>query len=267
MLGPRKPGMRVGPGNAAGAAGPSLFAQVLALSAGRPVFTADNHVIDGLTGKTRGFVDWNDSLHLLSQPVDGYQVALPTPQADFNGAVCASFSSTQIYESTLPPTAYPWLVDGSGVIAIDVFAPTATAGIVQVWLSCGFSGSAPALLTYGYGADVTVALYRAGGVALAPEIIGTIAAPTPRILQVEHGLSRSPQVYAKQTGSAAFEGSYDAPPVLGSPPESPLRLCTTSNNDFPATMRWRARLFFPLLTPPEIAIVHAWLLQDCGATP
>lgn len=257
---------RLGAGAAGpGGGAPSLFQQVLALAAGRPVFTADNHVVDGGTGKTRAFVDWNDATHVMSQPVAAQQVALPAAHADFAGALCATFSSAQWYQSTRLPASMPWLVDGSGVVAIDVFTPTSVAG-VQVWLSCGFTGVVPAMLTYVNAGALVVALYRAGGASIPPNPIGAVTV-APRILQVEHGVSRSPQWYVKQTGAVAVTGAYTTAPTAGSIPESPLRLCTLANNDFPASMRWRSRSFFPLLTPTQLAIVHAWILQDCGLTP
>jgi hypothetical protein len=241
----------------------ALFAQVLALSGGRPIFTADRYTVDGVSGKTAAFVDWSDSARTLAQATSAQQVALPASHASFSGSLCATFAGGQWYDSNQAAAFWDYMVDGAGVTSILVSEPTSAVGF-QGYATTAFSGINPGYFLYGNAGDPNLAIYGASGVAVVSSSFGA-GALAPYVLTIEHGTSRTPDWSAKRTGTAAATGAYGA--AVGSPTESTLRLGAYGNGSNPASMRWRALLTFPLLTSAQLAIVHAWIQADTGLAP
>lgn len=84
---------------------------IVALAAGRPVFTADRYTVDGVSGKVAAFVDWSDPTHLLSQSTSGNQVAIPAPDAGANGQLSMTHISASLtnYASNRAPASWVFL--------------------------------------------------------------------------------------------------------------------------------------------------------------
>ena len=101
----------------------ALFAGLLQLAAGKPVFTADYYIIDPTSGKVLAFVDWNDPTHLLIQTTTALQVRPPAPSDRFNGrlAITNSLAAVQ-YTSNRAASAFRYLHDGTGCTVLHVFA-------------------------------------------------------------------------------------------------------------------------------------------------
>lgn len=245
-------------------AGKTLFDRVLALTAGRPLFTADYYAIDGVSGKVSGFIDWNDASHVLAQSTSANQVALPAAHADFSGKLCATFSAHG-YQSNRAASTWVFANDGISCERVEVLTPTSAVGINVISTTVWAGISAGAQLYYtGAGAFNHAVYTSAAGVTAFNAPFGAATINVMRYLSMRHQLSATPDYELRQNGVLAVFGPYATPPTATTP-EAPF---TLGCNDFatisnPAPMRWRCAAFFPALDAGARTIVDAWCAAGC----
>lgn len=245
-----------GQGVGQGGSSATLFEQVLALSAGRPFFTADNYV--EVSGKAVAFIDWNDPAHVLSQPASANQVATPAPHSDFGGAVCASFTAAQAYLSSRPVAQ--WVMDHDGVSTEkwDVLSPldASGTGLISTTRNAG-----PGTQTYYTAGQFYHYLSGAAGVVGPVNFGPPIVAGTPTYVDVRHQAADPGAQYRLfHNGVEALAGNYASAPDPG-PADTPLSLGAVAPLGYPARMRWVATFFTPALTAEQRAVVHAWIQE------
>jgi hypothetical protein len=242
------------------AAPPSLFEQVLALSAGRPVFTADKYALDGVSGRVRSWIDWNNPAHVLDQATSAAQVPVPAPHADFGGAVCAAHAGLPPYEGNLPGAA-DFMHDGTGGACVMVFTPTGATDAVLVatrengrgFMIVRFSG--PVLRSY-----VTTATDALVINASTPG--GTTPIDAPTYIDFSFALSAAPDSTTRVKGAALVTQDAALAPEAGA---SARRILLGGfPGGFFTNMRWTALLFFPPLTPAQRTIVQDWIEAAYG---
>ena len=246
-----------------------LFQEVLALAAGRPVFTADNYIVDGVSGRVRAFVDWNDPTHQLVQTSAALQVPVPAPHADFGGALCASFTGAQAYQSNRGAGAWAFAHDGVSCERLDVFVPTSgSGGAANVVATTVIAGNNPGSQIY-YTAGATIHHYlgSAGGAPVNAASIGNGPASVPTYTMARHEAAAANQYQLRQRRTLIGQGAFAFPPTPAAA-QTPLTLGANGLPalQFPANVRWPACCFFPALSPAQRATVEAWLAQAYGIT-
>ncbi len=91
------------------------FGDILLLSAGRPVFTADLCIEDPThPGYVLRIVDHNDPTHWLEQTDPAKQVAMPAAHADFGGRLCFNFTGAEYYDSNRSIAYWQYMHNGTG---------------------------------------------------------------------------------------------------------------------------------------------------------
>jgi hypothetical protein len=88
-------------------------------------------------GKVTAFLDKVLPGHSMAQGTLAAQVAVPAPDVSFKGRQVAQFAGAQWYDSSLPPAAWSFFHDGSGMEYFVVNAPGTTNG----WLLGTITGS------------------------------------------------------------------------------------------------------------------------------
>jgi hypothetical protein len=245
---------------------PSLFAQVLALAAGRPVFTADNYTVDGVTGEVANWIDHSDPTHLLEQSIDLRQVLVPAPHADFGGAACASFDAVHpgLYVSNRPASAFRFCHDGTGVswyCTLTALEATWTASRF-VWGTINGGGTNFALLLGGNAASGFRYEISNGAVIYNPT---AAAGTTPNYVSGHYALTETPDVLYQLRTATVNNSNVTGVPSAGDP-SSTLLLGANPGFGNLGRFRWRNLMFFPLLTAPQRAVVEAYIAADTGLT-
>jgi hypothetical protein len=194
----------------------AMFAGLLQLAAGRPVFTADYYILDPVSGKVLAFVDWNDPTHLLIQTNSAFQVRPPQPHADFKGRLAVTFNAAEYYVSNRAASAWYYLHDGSDVHFTILGSPTNSTG--STWcgtrsavLGLNFQYVAPGLRWRIDAGALNLQTTMAVGVpAYATAQITTSGASTDEIFV--GGVSQATAVTAAQglagDGPLALGGNY-----------------------------------------------------------
>lgn len=239
----------------------SLFASVLALTAGRPVFTADYYAVDGVTGKVASFIDWNDPTHTLAQATSANQVALPAAHADFAGQLCATFdggTSARIYQSNRPAAYWSLLCNGPFWAYSTLTFTFATS--FQILYET-FSASAAGEFTCGSnGTGVNQNVWRPTNLGLSAS--SAIAIDTPLVFRHSLASAQSPQRALKTSLVAA------ASTTLGGSDQTtltPLVFGARASLGFPLRARVRHLLMlFPALDVAGQSLVEQYILQDSG---
>lgn len=249
----------------------SLFAAVLALSAGRPIFTADYYAVDGVTGKVASFVDWNDPTHVLAQSTDARQVDVSAPHVDFAGNLCATFVAADdagngnFYASNRAVAAWKFLHDGSGARLVHTMSPGTLASCHYFGTYTG--GAVPGAFLSSLGGTFNQARFvlanDAGAFAVdATHAAGSLALDTPRYYQLRYTEGASPEYQSYDNATQATTGSSAAAPGTGSPTQ-PLHLGHRANGTAPCNMRWREWFSGPD-TPAFAAAIQAYELGTNG---
>lgn len=252
---------------AGGSAALSLFEQVLALSAGRPVFTADKYTVDGISGRVRSWIDWNDPTHVLDQSIAAQQVPVPAAHADFAGALCATYTGGQAYQSNRAVAAWTFTADGVSNEQWDVFEPVGQASPGAVCATAFTGGQAGSLTTFEPGG--LTHLLGSGPSGSAGLLIlanpGASANDVPIYTSSRHQAAAAPQYELRRRGTLGASGPFGAP-ALNFPPQFPLIVGASGNPALsrPANMRWAATLFTPALTPAQRLIVETWIYETYG---
>jgi hypothetical protein len=235
-----------------------LFAEVLTLAAGRPVFTADNFIDVG--GKVAGFIDWNDPSHVLAQAASARQVATPLPHADFVGALCASFTAAQNYVSTRPTSQ--WVTEHDGVSSEMVIALTPTGAPVVFFQATAANASVAGVHLFHDGTLRHHLSNSSGGESIPSVSAGVTAVGTPVYLDIRHCAAEVPQWVVRNRGAVMSSGPYGAPPSAG-PSSIPCELGARAGAFF-CDMRWTALAFFPALNDTQRATVQQWMQAEYG---
>jgi len=243
------------------AAPPSLFQQVLALSAGRPVFTADKYVVDGVSGRVRGFVDWNDPTHTLEQATSANQVLVPGSSAAFNGAAVAAFPGTAVYGSTRPPSAWAFAHDGASCEYVIVFKQSVVAGVQAIAVT---TPAPPGFQAYCDGASLGVDVLNGAGAGVVPVTLVAATGAQATYLDMRTEAAGSPQWEARVRGVVGASGAYGAA-VSGTAPGAALQVgAVNAALAAPFFGDIAAVLFFPALTPAQRLIVETWIYETYG---
>lgn len=244
---------------------------MLALAAGRPVFTAGNPANIIIAGKVVSFVDWNDPTHFLTQPNVAIEVPAPVADPDFNGKLVITSDGTQGYQSTKPASFYSYTMDGVSFESFRVFAPSNVGGPAMLLDGTDVSPGIGGYQAYlgGVPGKSTATLLNTVGSSVNASY-GTLITNAPIYTDIRFELAGAGSQYELRTrGTLEASGPYSSPPSPSGPSRDPLRILT---NSYPAITfafvgRWAAVLHFPALTPAQRAIVHAWLLQEYGIAP
>jgi FAD/FMN-containing dehydrogenase len=243
----------------------TLFQRVLALSAGRPIFTANYYAVDGVSGKVSAFVDWNDPTHVLAQTTSANQVAIPAAHADFSNQLCGTFTA-HAYQSNRAVAQWIFAHDGVSCERVEVLTPTSAVAVPQVVSTTVWAAvAAGAQLYYTGGGAWNHSIYTsAAGISAINSPFGAATVNVPRYLSARHKAADTPDWELRQNGALVASGAYSVAPTA-TDPEVPFTLgcnnfATVSN---PAPMRWRAAAFFPALDAAGRAIVDAWCVAGC----
>lgn len=239
---------------------------VLVLAAGRPVFTADFYVVDGVSGKVRSWVDQSDPSHVLDQANTARQVPLPAAHADFGGALCATFNDNGLYLSNRPASAWRFCHDGTGVSWYCTLT-----GLENPWTASRFvwgtltgGGTTFALLLGGNAANGFRHEISNGAVIYNPT---AAAGTTPTYVSAHFALSENPDVLYQLKSATVNNSDVTGVPSAG---DSSSTLILGANSAFSGNFgrfRFRNLMFFPLLSAPERAIVEAYIQTDTGIAP
>ena len=239
----------------------SLFSQVLALAAGRPVFTADYYAVDGVSGKVASFIDWNDPTHTLAQASSSLQVAIPAAHADYGGKLCANFTGAEYYDSTRPTG---WAFTSNGTPNTFYWAATATdTTFGYLWNTRGtqvglgvttLSGPDRVSVVVGNDTINTLATTAAAGVNVP---INGRFSYTENITTPEFAL--------KVTGQTAVTGDSAAAPTATNPGVFRIGFRATASPSLPGKFRLRSLVFTP--EPRVGSLVPSWIQSDTGIAP
>lgn len=187
-------------------AAPSLFQQLLALSAGRPIFRASGHItLDG-DDLVVSVHDDNDDTHVLTQSDPAKRCAAPVGHADFNGQLCLTFAGVEWYASNRAASEWAFTVNGPFNLSF-VGTRTATATFDRIWTTRPGSGFGTLLYYANNTTQVRFDVVRSGG---APAAIntggGTTASPHAVIFTADQ--AESPQISLKRSGAAAVTTAF-----------------------------------------------------------
>lgn len=247
--------------------------RVMALSAGLPQFFASRYNVDGVSGEVASFIDANDPTHLLVQPTDTRQVALPAAHADFGGELCATTTGNEAYQSNRSTAYWFAIAAGANVETFRVFTPLAGAG-TRVLDATSFVGTSNGhQFYYDPAANVTASLNRTGGGSqdvMTPQSLGATGVDVPTYASLRF---RNPgdanQFECRRKGSLAASGAYANAPGVGGVSNVPL---TLFSNGYPApslgaVCRWVYWGMFPALTAAQRSVVHDWIAEWFGIAP
>lgn len=233
------------------------FRTVLALSASRPIFTADYYAVDGVTGKVASFIDWNDATHLLAQATSARQVPAPTVDSALNGRLAAVFSGGQVYESNKTASFFNYL-NATPHYTQLVLKPTNTS--FAIWAEVGL-GTPPDYWNLINNTGVQYNFAR-GGTGNTITRGGTVVANTPLAIAAWADSSvptRSLRVSGDTTTTAGAvsgtAGAITAALSLG----SRKNLAAGASN-----MNWRSLVLCGLLTSDQRQTMATWVKQDSG---
>jgi hypothetical protein len=241
----------------------SLFPEVLALAATRPIFNADLYVIDGGSGKTRAVADYNDLAHWLDQSDTTKQCALPAAHADFQGKLCLTFTAPDLknYLSNLTGNVN-WMHDGSGGEFFFVNTPTTTGNVATVVGSRNTSGRGFSLGRNASSASFWYVLTAANGFVISQtDPTNSWLQDVPTYINASYAISDTPDATVRRRGITLTSGNQAIAPESGASSQA-LRLGSDGSNYFRG--RWRSLLFFPPLSVAQRSIVQQYIQQDTG---
>lgn len=238
---------------------------VLVLAAGRPIFTADFFVIDGVSGEVRSWVDQSDPTHVLDQALSARQIPLPAAHADFGEALCGTFNDSGLYVSNRAASQFIYCHDGTGVSSYTTFAPTEAPFTASrfIWGTIG-AGGPFALLLGGNGTSAVRMEISNGAVIYNPGAAVTDEVAT--YLSYHFATSQSPDVLYQKQGATVDNSDVTGAPS-GSDPTGTLILGANAGFGNLGRFRWRNLMFFPLLDGAGRAIVESYIQTDTGITP
>jgi len=234
-----------------------IFAVVRALSATRPVFTADYYSIDGVTGKVASFIDWNDPTHAMSQSTSARQVALPTFDAAI-GRLTGNFAGGQVYESNKSPASFYNYLNATPHYAQLVLKPTNTS--FAIWAEAGL-GTPPDYWNLVNNTGVQYNFAR-GGTANTITRGGTVVANTP-IAMAAWADSSVPTRALRVSGDATTTTGS----VSGTAGAITAGLSLGARKNLAAgasSMNWRSLIACGLLTTSQRQTMADWVKQDSG---
>lgn len=188
------------------------MAAAQALCAGRPMFTADYYVVDGVTGKVAAFVDWNDPTHLLAQSTSSKQCELPVRHVDFNWQFCIALAAAQRYTSNRGATAHDYLQNGPSEFA-SILTSTVSGVTQLIWGNANPGITSGASLLIDDGGPLRHHLNRTGGSA---QLDQTITTGTPYYAYGYVDAGASPQRSLKVSGGTAATGAMPGTDATGS---------------------------------------------------
>jgi hypothetical protein len=239
--------------------------EVIAIAAGKPVFTADYYAVDGVTLKVAGWIDFSDVTHLLAQSTSAAQVAIPAAHADYAGARCATFTGAETYVSNRPPLAFEFVHDGSGLSLFDCFTATTAAGVHSLVCTTSSAG-VRGIACYSVTADLRSSVEKTGASVYPDSSVGAIAANVPTYRELSHGTARSPQFDLRAKGTTITSGAYASVPEAGAPGHT-LRIGSNSGFTLPYIGRWRDLIVTAGVTPAQRTTIQNYYLATTGITP
>lgn len=239
---------------------------MVVLAAGRPIFTADFYVVDGVSGEVRSWVDQSDPTHVLDQSNSARQIPLPAGHSDFGGALCGTFLDNGLYVSNRPGTAFEYCHDGTGVSSYTTFTPTEAPFTANrfIWGTIAAAGKFALLLGGNGTSAVRMEISNTAGVIYNPGAAITDEAPT--YLSYHFATSQSPDVLYQQKSATVNNSDVTSPPDSGAPTGT---LIMGANSGFGSLgrFRWRNLMFFPLLDGAGRSLVESYIQVDTGLAP
>lgn len=251
-----------------GVSGKTLFQIVLALAAGRPVFTADYYAVDGVSGKVASFIDWNDATHTLAQATSASQVALPAAHADFANRLCATFSGAQYYVSNRAATTWSAGHNGTGETYWMTCTPLA-GGATQRPLATRTGGSSVGW-SLGWDSGTTINYAVGNGTSLIVNANSETLAPLSTPLYFEIGYlegAPTPEAAVRKKSAVSANADSSAAPSAAAP------AATLSLGGFAAGTVLASLLFRELVAMPypsaaqRIFMQNNYQLQTYGIAP
>ncbi len=242
-----------------------IFGTVLQLSQRRPVFTADFYSIDSGTEKVGSFIDWNDFTHTLSQTGgSSFQVAVPTPHADFGGKLCATWTSiSQFYQSNRSAASFSYGNDGSGLcswahVGTSGYSGFAVCGVSTCDLTSPLNGSGVSMFHHNaVGFRALISNGAANIINHSPGVGGTPLGSSRLILDIKShqnpvsALYRNGVLLSTATTTAVFNSA--------APKTSMILGATTGANGF--IQRQRAWGWMPFMGTNMITVIDSLLAQ------
>ncbi len=249
------------PGRAAGLVPgvDALFAEVLRISRGYPVFTTDYYILDPLTpgGGVLAFVDWNDPTHLLLQTTQGLQVRAPALDPKYHGKGSVTFSAHR-YISTRAASAWNFLHYGPCTVWTTCdFASISSAG--RIWETGG--GANPDATDFIRNTSIMQWHLIRGSTATTTQRSG-LTTNTPYAFEAVLDTTLNPAMVLRTSGQATVTTAS----VGGTPASlagTTFRWGVTAAGTFAFTGTTR-HLFMstPSVSAAELATVRAYLYAD-----
>lgn len=246
----------------------SIAAQVSAFSAGRPQFFAEKYNLDGGSGKVGSFFDGNDPTHLLVQTVALNQVVVPVGHADYGGALCATATGNEAYQSNRSTTYWGICSDGVSVEMVRVFTPLVGAA-TRVIDATAFAGSNKGHQAFwASGGNASVTLIATAGLPVNGASAGPTGQDVPTYIWNRFEQAGANQYEVRRKSALISSGAYATAPSAGAS-QAPL---TLFSNGYPAvvlgaTCRWVYTGVFPALSAAQRAVVNSWIQQRWGIAP
>jgi hypothetical protein len=239
--------------------GRTLFQQVLALSAGRPIFLASGHITLSGTGDVLSVHDWNDDAHVLTQADTAKQCDPPAASANYNNQLVLIFTGAEYYDSNRPASDWQYLTGGEGYDFWGV-VERPTDGTRCVWTlswSSGNERNALYLATANFLTRVT-----SGGVSRFALTCVVPAAGTPTRLHCAYDEAAIPEVRL-QANSLTLATTTTAGSTSASAATT-FRLgdFVTGGGRFVGAIG--AATFYPTLSTPQRDTVKQYIQQTFG---
>jgi hypothetical protein len=216
-------------------------------------------------GRCTGIFDKALPGHSLAQPSFAYQCSQPSGGTPINGVPAFPFNANGVYNSTLAPSAWSFLHDGTGAESHHVHQLTSTIADTQPLYLTTNSAAYPGAIFYcnAYGRmgwDVYGSSPGNATFASQPQVIDLL----PHYYSASHASSDTPKfrTYDRGVQLTATNPSY---PVSLAAPLNTLRFGAWNGGQFPLSARVGEMLFFNrLLSASDRQRVNAYLINRYG---
>lgn len=245
-----------------------LFGDVMTLSQGRPVFTADFYAVDSVTLNVSAFIDWNDFSHMLTQSGGAsLQVAIPTAHADFGGKLCATFTGSEWYRSNRLSSTFIYLHTGP-FESTHVYTSTSFAGNMVIAGTASIDVNNGIGYAHWFSTAPRVRLWVANGTSSVFDLFAAAPAVNVPTYSTVGMSQQNPAgvVYVKSV--LGTSGNVTASPsVSTSVGTLTLGAPGTASPSLKFVGRWRSGVYSPSIGIVEQQAKQSWIQQDTGIAP
>jgi len=249
-----------------------LFASLFRIGDYR--FEAATYAADGVDPtKVANFPNTLDVAKTLAA-TGAQQVLLPTTNANFAGALTATFASPLRYDSSEAASAWNAGHNGSGFEIFTGFRPTSAVafGMLQCTLRLQDSATVNGFML-GYRTSGTNGLHfrvarSAAGFPVEADIAAGVAVNTATYANASYSSTSSPNYALRLKGTLIASGAQAQAPNAGNASVT-LRLgANATSNDFPFVGEWPFTYIFKrVLSPYERAIAQRYIQARFGLAP